>query len=342
MKKGYILKENLKTWLGAIKEKFPLIAPVQDDGLTLFKEVEKVDDIVFDYGITRMPPKDLFFPQTEKMFRIKNKNNVAIELESPEKITDELVLFGVHSCDLKSILALDPVFTTRFPDRYYQERRDKTYVIGLSCTKALPTCFCTAYGINPTDADGADVHLTEVGDKYLVEVVTERGEKLVAAIPGIVFEDTATLEAEKEKLTEKVKGEIKFIDLTGVKEVLDENFELPLWEKWAQKCLGCGICTYVCPTCHCFDINDFNRGDGVGERFRCWDSCMFSDFTRMAGGHNPRPTKKERVRNRFMHKLKYHLDRYDIVGCVGCGRCVQRCPENIDIRAIISDIKGGV
>ena len=189
----------------------------------------------------------------------------------------------------------------------------------------------------PCDGKGTDLMFTELGDKYYVKSIQKRKQ------PGRSTASISTKGIQTgwpgKKNRKKIEDSLREGGPGRVKQVLDENFELPYWDKVFKKCLGCGICTYVCPTCHCFDIFDYVTGEFTGDRFRCWDSCMFPDFTLMAGGHNPRPSRKERVRNRFMHKLKYHLDRYNLDGCVGCGRCISKCPVNIDITQIIKDLK---
>jgi ferredoxin len=333
-------KGQLPELLDKLAQDYTLFAPVcEDETVTLFKQVSGAQEITLDYTNSDVSPKGCFFPQTEKTLTYTNTgdkleiNNVCEE--------EKTVVFGIRPCDIKSILALDPVFHGKFVDEYYTNKRENTTIIGLSCQKVASTCFCTAFNSGPCDGSGSDLMFTELGDKYFVEVNTEKGRVLVDAYSQFFgTQDTDQLAKAKAEHEKKLSGQfVRKVDLDGVKEVLDNNFELPYWEKVFEKCLGCGICTFVCPTCHCFDIFDLTNGLFTGERYRCWDSCMFPDFTLMAGGHNPRPTQKERVRNRFMHKLKYHMDRYNLDGCVGCGRCIAKCPVNIDITAIIKDLK---
>ncbi|BAF59587.1 MAG: 4Fe-4S dicluster domain-containing protein [Pelotomaculum sp.] len=335
-----INKGQLPELLDRLAKDYALFAPVrEEETVTLFKKVAGAKEVALDYTNSDVSPKGCLFPQTEKTFSYIYTGD-SLQINKNEDVQNT-VIFGARPCDVRSILSLDPVFEGKFVDDYYAARRQNTVIIGLSCNKVLSTCFCNAFNSGPCDGTGSDLLLTDLGDKYYVEVNTDKGKSFVEAY-GQYFasQGAEQLAKAKEELAKTLEGQfIRQVDLGGVKEVLDENFELPYWDKVFKKCLGCGICTYVCPTCHCFDIFDFTTGDFTGERFRCWDSCMFPDFTLMAGGHNPRPTKKERVRNRFMHKLKYHLDRYNIAGCVGCGRCIAKCPVNIDITAIIKDLK---
>jgi ferredoxin len=333
-------KGQLPELLDKLARDHTLIAPVrEEENVTLFKKVSGASEVQLDYITSDVSPKGCIFPQTEKTISYTYTGDT-LEMKEPGD-PPKTILFGVRPCDVKSILALDPVFEGKFLDTYYLEKRKNTVIIGLSCSTILSTCFCTAFNSGPCDGKGADLMFTELGDKYYVEVNTEKGSSLVEAYSQYFSKgDTDKLAKAKEEQAKKLEGQFtRKVDLEGVKQVLDENFELPYWDKVFKKCLGCGICTYVCPTCHCFDIFDYVTGEFTGDRFRCWDSCMFPDFTLMAGGHNPRPSRKERVRNRFMHKLKYHLDRYNLDGCVGCGRCISKCPVNIDITQIIKDLK---
>lgn len=330
MEKYFISGESLARLLDNLARDLRLAAPVRDEeGIIAFRPVADTGQVLMDYQNSTVPPKSFFFPQSEKMFSFSLlKDGVTLDSRSGSV---KSVLFGVRPCDLRSILSLDPVFGGTFNDPYYLKKRDNSTIIGMACSKPSPRCFCTSFGFGPADGEGSDIMLTPAGSGYIVESRTGKGRELVASYKSL-FENVRPGEEAP------AEPPVKKIDLTGVKEVLDENFELQYWDGIFEKCLGCGICTYLCPTCHCFDIFDYTAGGNDGERRRGWDSCMFGHFTLMAGGHNPRPSKKERVRNRFMHKLKYHIDRYGLSGCVGCGRCVKSCPVNIDIRQIIKDL----
>lgn len=334
-----INKEKLTEMLDRLAHETSLIAPVlEEEGVVNFKLVQGGNEVSFYYSNSAVPPKGYFFPQTEKMFSFSLQQE-GINLTPPAE-DKERVLYGIRPCDLRSIQTLDPVFEGTFPDTYYSSKRKLTTIIGLACEKVSRTCFCEAFNINPAEGSGSDLFFINMGENYGVKVLTSKGENLIKKYLEFFEPDQEQVEPAAEKLSQQLSEQFsRQVDLTGVKDVLDKNFDLPYWDVIAHKCLGCGICTYMCPTCHCFDIYDVSRGEQSGSRFRCWDSCMYSDFTLMAGGHNPRPGKKERVRNRFMHKLKYHMDRYGLEGCVGCGRCVLKCPVNMDIRQVIADLK---
>jgi ferredoxin len=335
-----ISRDNLRAWLDTLARDYTLIAPVrEEETVSLFKPVRGFAEINLGYTNSTVSPKGWLFPQTEEMFFFSTGDGqiTLADAQTP----GPAVLFGLRPCDIKGILALDPVFNGAYQDCYYQKRRQDTILVGLSCTRVERHCFCTSMGGGPTDGEGADLLLTDMDDGYGIEVLTPRGEELVNRYQQYFDADRENrVIPAREELGKKLAQQFtRNVDTTGVKEFLDQHFELPYWGELARRCLGCGICTYICPTCHCFDIFDQSTDGESGVRSRCWDSCMFSHFTRMAGGHNPRPTQKERVRNRFLHKLKYHRDRYNLDGCVGCGRCVTRCPVNIDIRQIIADLQ---
>ena len=338
MKNKILKKDRVAAFLDYLVDKYNLIAPVsEDENFIQFKKVSKASEINLDFTNSVVPPKNHFFPPAEKIFTFSSTSEGGIEKPQP---AENSVIFGIRPCDIRSLSLLDPVFYNNFPDSYYCPKREKTILIGLSCKEVLPTCFCKAFGTDPTDGKGADLMFTDLGNYYLVEVLTAKGKSLLDTTTGFLSEETTdNAVEEKELLKEKLSADfLRNPDLSGVKQALDKTFEHPYWHELAAKCIGCGICTFVCPTCHCFNMVDTSRADATGSRYRCHDSCMFPGFTKMAGGHNPRPTKVERVRNRFMHKLKYHLDRYNLEGCSGCGRCIAKCPVNIDISQIISHI----
>lgn len=335
-----ITSPQLVNWLNELAASYRLVAPVRDEeGVVLFKQVADARQVAIDYTNTVVSPKAEFLPQTEKMFDFDTAGGeIRLTPAEPAPVT---VIFGVRPCDLRGVHLLDPVFSGKFADQQFTARRQNNIIIGLGCRQVRSTCFCRSCGVNPVEGEGADIMLTGDGDFFHAEVLTPRGEELSAKYQGFFDPgDASACAAYKQQLAEKLTQSFVRRPKPGaVKELLNRSFELGYWDTLAARCLGCGICTYVCPTCHCFDIFDHTTGGSGGTRYRCWDSCMYADFTLMAGGHNPRPGRKERVRNRFLHKLKYHLDRYGVEGCVGCGRCIEKCPVNIDIAGIIDDLK---
>ena len=321
-------KQNLMPLLGSLASKEDVFVPASIDGVTKFARFAEGIEPDFNLVNTLMPPKDLLFPQTQKMyyFDVDSKGSYHI-LECDE--SRDQVVFGIRPCDMRSILCLDQVFLTKgFVDEFYANAREKLLTVCIGCAQAAETCFCESMGVDPQMAPNADVMLQDCGDAYKVIAQTDKGQAAVANWAEF------TNEGDSEPVTCDVTLKV---NMDGVVDKLEGMYDAPIWDNLSVKCLNCGTCTYVCPTCHCFDISQENRKkDGL--RFRCWDSCMFSEYTAMAGGHNPRPEKLERVRNRFMHKLNFFQRRYGMSLCVGCGRCVEKCPVALDITRLIDDI----
>lgn len=324
-----INKAKLPQALDLLSKDFRVLVPAKADAVTKFQPWEAGVELFLDEN-TLLPPKDALFPQTEKMYKYKVTGR-RVEVLPEDEADQKLLLFAVRPCDVQSIKCMDYVFLTKgYEDNFYQRKRNGLVTVSLGCLKPAATCFCSSMGLDPARSADADIALFDLGDVFGLLPQTSAGEEVVAKLGGLL----------EEGQVQPPSGEdcrLK-VDMAGVPEKLAKMFEHSLWEKISRKCLGCGACTYLCPTCHCFDISVKNAGDS-GFRFRCWDSCMFSEYTRMAGGHNPRPSKKERVRNRFLHKLQYFKERYGELLCVGCGRCMKKCPVNMDITSIISQIR---
>lgn len=277
---------------------------------------------------TKMPPKELLFPATEELYRWGSQAGTAF-IESANAPTEPFVAFGVRPCDVAAIERLDAVFLTRgYVDEFYQSKREAMTIVALACNRVADSCFCSSLGGDPNEAPAADVLLLEGDDAFEVRAQSEKGRALVAAWEpwlvegGVARERTeCSLSVRTERMAEK----------------LHYLFNDPMWDEISTACLTCGSCTFICPTCHCFDLSQAHGSQGDA-RFRCWDSCMFKDYTLMAGNHNPREEKRARVRQRFMHKLCFFEERYGSPLCVGCGRCLIDCPATMDITAIIDRV----
>ena len=282
--------------------------------------------------------KDLFFPQVDNLvnFKMSGKKIEVIENRDP---AEPFVVFGVRSCDCRSFDILDRVFLEEPADTYYQTRRENGTVITLACSRPAETCFCGAFGIDAADPAG-DVTCWITEDALYWRANTVKGETLTAKLSLLEECDDQAVLAQQEK-TRAILSRLPLndLDLSGFDgDHLMDWFNNPAWAELSESCLGCGTCTFVCPTCQCYDVQDFDTGKEV-KRFRCWDSCMYSDFTMMAHGTN-RPTQKERFRQRFMHKLVYFPSKNEgIYGCVGCGRCLQKCPIHMNIVKVAKKLK---
>ena len=324
-----ILKAKLPEMLEQLAKEYKVLVPAKLEGVSRFAAYRENLELALEENVT-MPPKDIFFPQTEEMYKFTAKDQ-SLEIEEIPQDEKLQVIFGVRSCDMKSIDCLDQVFLTKgFIDPFYQDKRDRSILIALSCVKPMESCFCTSMGIDPQKGQGADIQAYDLGEKLAFEGITERGQEVLNKVSGMFAEEDAAIPPMGEfNLTANVEG---------VPEKLKNMFDHPIWDDISRKCLNCSACAYVCPTCHCFDIASEVRGED-GVKIRCWDCCMFDEYTVMAGGHQPRPGKKERVRNRFLHKLRYFPERYNMLLCTGCGRCVVKCPVNLDITNVIKKIK---
>ncbi len=280
--------------------------------------------------------KDFFFPKTENLvnLRLEGKH---VSVEDPRKELQDFVVFGVRACDAASFKIVDAVYLNMDPvDSYYKNRREHGTIITLACTAPADTCFCHAYKIDAAEP-GADVSAWLADGNYYFKANTPKGESLIQSVSSLLTEaeDAPVKKQQEETRAKCASTPFANIDLSkwNGKDML-KIFNSPVWDKMYESCLGCGTCTYVCPTCMCFDIRDFDTGNGV-KQFRCWDSCMYSDFTQMAAA-NPRLTQKERFRQRFMHKLVYYpMAHEDVFQCVGCGRCLESCPIHMNIVKVI-------
>lgn len=329
-----ITKKDIANFLDSLKANYQVYAPVRQNHYVMFKEITSGSDVLLDYSNSKIPPKGILFPQSEELFSYKvDKQGAQLE----EKIdSQKKVIFGIRPCDAKSLALLDNVFSNdKYQDPYYVTRRKNTVLVGIGCNEPQSTCFCTSIDGGPFDTSALDLLLIDIGDKYVIEIVTDKGKELLSNANC-----TEATDADKEAAS-KVKSNatlINTINIDGLKAKLDVNFYDEIWDFISEKCLGCAACTYSCPTCHCFDIVD-DAVDTNGCRVRNWDSCMFPLFTLHGSGHNPRPSGKERFRNRIMHKFKYFVDNFNATACVGCGRCIQNCPVNLDIREVLAEIK---
>jgi len=328
-------KDKLNDFLASLKE-YEVWAPVQNGTTTLFEVIKDFQNLSLDLKHQVLISKSAVFPQTESLFTFdRNAHPQATNLEKKK----ETIIFGIRPCDAQSFQLLDPVFEGDIPDPYYLNRRNNAILIGIACSEPFLNCFCTSVGGNPFSKEPLDLLFTELDSVFYIEVITEKGKKIIDKTSTLCAPASSDERKQKEQMAHTSESKIKRkIDLNHIPEKLTGIFEHPIWKKLAMKCIGCGICTYTCPTCYCFDIQDETRAR-KGRRVRVWDSCMFTEYTLHASGHNPRPTRGERLRNRIYHKFKFNIDNFGVVGCVGCGRCITLCPVNVDLIENLSAIK---
>ena len=330
-----IAKENLASLFALIHETNELYLPVQVAGQTNFAAWTEDACVDLDTLKTVKSPKDVFFPQSETLYTC-NKEDNKLRI-TPEALVDApFVVFGMKACDIKGIEVLDRVFLSDPVDSFYAARREHGIIVALACHEPEESCFCKVFGVDCTEP-AADVATWMIEGELYWKALTAKGEKLTEAVKSLLTDaDEAKVEAEKSAVKEIVeKLPYSNLSLEGWNgDVLTEKFNDELWQELYKPCLACGTCTFVCPTCQCYDIKDYNTGNGV-QRYRCWDSCMYSDFTMMAHGNN-RNSQMQRFRQRFMHKLVYFPANNDgMYSCVGCGRCVDKCPASLNIVKVI-------
>jgi sulfhydrogenase subunit beta (sulfur reductase) len=331
-------KEEFAGALSRLKKNYTVYAPKREGDYYQFKPLDNGTGPDFPFTNTRLSPKFLMQPQSEKMFEysLKRDDPEAHVLKEVQREYAPRAVVGIRPCDAKAIELVKVNFNTReYKDPFWTRRYHATILVGLACNQPCSTCFCSSVGSGPFHEEGLDVLLVDMDARFLVKALTPQGEELIKeagmttdATDGDVKAAASLKEQAEKNMASKVPT-----DKLAEKQLM-ELFDAPFWDEVAFSCINCGTCTYLCPTCWCFDIQD-EVFDNRGIRMRNWDACMYPLFTLHGSGHNPRDLKTQRVRQRFMHKLKYYVDKYgDGVACVGCGRCVQFCPVNIDIRKV--------
>jgi sulfhydrogenase subunit beta (sulfur reductase) len=314
----------------------------EQDGGT-YRLVERGDQALFGFSTGPQSWKRLLHPPRVRLWRARREGEgIEVDPEPPQDAHPRAFL-GVRSCDLHAIASLDDALLgVEHPDEGYRARREATFVIALNCGRAGGTCFCVSMGTGPRARFGFDLAMTEVLDGerhyFLLEAGSERGEELLRALPS-----GEAVEAEVEAAERVVAGTAanmgRQLDAEGVPALLSRNLEHPRWEEVADRCLSCGNCTSVCPTCFCTDVEDVTDLEGTAsERHRRWDSCFTMDFSYVHPG-SVRSSVRSRYRQWMTHKLSTWHEQFGTSGCVGCGRCISWCPVAIDITEEAAAIK---
>jgi sulfhydrogenase subunit beta (sulfur reductase) len=338
-----LAKKDFALWIKKLAS-YKVYAPKKKDDVWNYELIGDDEVVELDYPQTSVPAKKIVFPQREVFFGFEQTPEGGYEFRENLPNGEARVVLGVRPCEAKALCLTDLVFGGEFEDLYYKKRRDATTLVGLACaTPPSPNCFCLSVGGSPHGSEGLDVLLTDLGDRYLAAALTAKGEELLRA-GGKLFTD---LRPEDKKKAEKIHAESEtkltraLKNIENVPAKLRGMFDSPFWDEESMSCIRCGICTYLCPTCHCFDINDEVQSSSPcrGRRVRTWDTCQFPDFTMHSSGHNPRPEKAARLRQRINHKFQYFVEAWQKYQCTGCGRCISQCPVGIDIIKVVEKVR---
>jgi sulfhydrogenase subunit beta (sulfur reductase) len=332
-------KERFNDFISSLSKMQKLLAPVSKGYNNFaFEEVTTGSDITLKYIPTILPPKKFFMPQLEILLEFKTTKGADAEaVVEYESIT----IFGVHTCDLAGIQCLNMVFSESPKDYNYLMRKNKISLIGLECNE-----YCDEYAschlVNASfPSGGYDLFFTDLGDYFIVHVNTQAGDEIVDATESFEKADMSHI-SELNKLRDhkrKIFNNEVPVERRHIPELFDMSFSARVWQDLEERCLACGNCTNVCPTCYCFDIRDeldLNLKSGV--RYRVWDSCQLEPFARVAGGTNFRKDRSARQRHRYYRKFRYPVDRFSRFFCTGCGRCTRTCMASISLKETLNEL----
>lgn len=344
-------KDYLLPLLRKLGKEYRLVGPIRNGyGDTIYCEISDLDSVDIDFS--QQPQnslKSFFFPQSEALASYVVDKNLP---DSPQLFSFHPLIpenrptlyFGVRSCDLFAVLYMDMIFLGgKYRDVYYEQRRRGTVFITLGCDKPFANCFCNATKNGPFLEFGFDLQLTDLGPErntFFVETGKARGKNIVKQWGHFFANATKEDHGHQYQAALEARGQFQqlvHVDLACQRLAKGEEPEKVI-ENLSLRCQDCGGCAYICPTCTCFTISDRHLNKDSGERIRSWDACTFAGFTRMAGDHNPVDMKRQRIRQRFYHKLKHDVGRHGRPSCVGCGRCVDICFGGVDIIRFINQI----
>ena len=340
MEQKLLKKDQIGKLYNDLNSEYNFFAPIKKKGNISFEKIENPDDIILDYLNTKIPPKAVLFPQMEVLFEY-SLDDKEVEITDRQDLDNKILIFGIRPCDSYSLELLANFFSFHgnWKDELYLKKKENTTLIGIGCNTPRTTCFCTSVNGHPFNKENMDVFLTDLGDYYLVEGITDKGKNLIKKLSWLPDAKDTDVKKSQELANQAEESIVSHVDAKGAVKILETNFTHPVWDEISEACVGCGTCAYMCPTCTCFDvIDETDQYNNRGKRIRIWDTCQSCLYTMETSGHNPRNSKIQRCRNRIMHKFSYYPKNYDLLGCVGCGRCVYLCPVNNDLRVILDKI----
>ncbi|MCJ7649444.1 MAG: 4Fe-4S dicluster domain-containing protein [Candidatus Lokiarchaeota archaeon] len=334
-----LMKDQIVKFYSELASEYNFFAPVEEKGNIIFKKISDPEEIRLDYLNSKIPPKDVLFPKMETIFEYKYEGKELVITERKD-LDDKILIFGVRPCDAFSFKLLENFFASgKKKDEIFLKKRENATIMSLGCNSPRMSCFCTSVGGHPFSKDNSDVSLVDLGEKYLVEANNEKGINLLQKLAWLSDANKKEIKQAEELSKEAEDSFTTEFNFDLVTEILNKNYEHPVWQEISESCIGCSSCTFLCPTCTCFDvIDEEDKYNNRGRRIRIWDTCQSCLYRLETSGHNPRPEKVQRCRNRIMHKFSYYPSNYDCLGCVGCGRCIEACPVNNELRIIIDKI----
>jgi len=343
MKQYFLSKDNFFKWVELLGQEYQVYAPLKKEEFLLYEKInsENIRNIVLDTKRAVHPLKSFFTPAYRKVAEY------FVSSSESSKKSEKRILLGVKACDLKALKITDSVyqgeeFGREYKDPFYIQARENTLIISSDCKEPDNSCFCTLVGGNPYPQEGFDLNLSSLEEGYVVEVGSSKGEEVVQKNPGFFTDVEEKAISKKQRNREKVIKLVNRInkDLkvnTPYRELIKDTYDSPVWLKYSEKCVDCGGCNQICPTCRCFLLSDVKTGDKY-QRYYLWDACLLTGFARVAGGANPRPWLHQRFANRLFCKFYFFPENINLDACTGCGRCISVCIGKIDMREVFRDL----